>query len=219
MKVIIVGCGRVGSDLAYRFYRRGHTVTVIDQVATAFESLPPDFQGHAFEGEVLNQEVLRRAGIKQADALATVTNSDAVNAVVAHVARTVFRVPRVVARNYDPSLRALLEAFGLQIVSSAAWGAQRIEELLAAPPLNSVFSAGNGEVELYEVLVPDGWSGRPLDELLRGVRCIPVALTRAGRADLAAGEDLLQGGDVLHLAATREGIDALRQRLAAGEDQ
>jgi trk system potassium uptake protein TrkA len=95
MKIIVVGCGRVGSELAYRLNLKGHNVTVIDQVDAAFDNLPPDFRGRTVEGEVLNQDVLRRAGIEHADGVATVTNSDALNAVVAHVARTVYEVDRV----------------------------------------------------------------------------------------------------------------------------
>ena len=94
------------------------------------------------------------------------TNSDAVNAVVGHVARTVYNVHNVVVRNYDPRWRELHEAFGLQVVSSTAWGAGRIEELLSHPFGRSVLSAGNGEVEVFEIPVPDTWSGRLLEDLL-----------------------------------------------------
>ena len=92
------------------------------------------------------------------------------NAVVAHVARTVYDVPSVVSRNYDPRWRPLHEAMGLRMVSSTAWGAQRVEELLENRRVRPVFSAGNGEVELYELDVPEPWDGRPLSELLRGRR-------------------------------------------------
>ena len=130
MDVIVVGCGRVGSELAYRVYKKGHHVTVVDSNEASFRNLPADFRGRTVEGEALNQIVLRRAGIEKADGLAAVTNSDTLNVAVAHVARTVYKVPNVVARNYDASLRGLHEAFGLQVVSSTSWGAQRVEEML-----------------------------------------------------------------------------------------
>ncbi|MBU0494614.1 MAG: TrkA family potassium uptake protein [Chloroflexi bacterium] len=129
MNMIVIGCGRVGAQLAYRLYQQGHKV-VVDPVAEAFENLPADFRGRTVEGEVLNQDVLRRAGIEQADGLAAVTSLDPVNAVVAHVARTVYHVPTVVVRNYNPRWRVIHEAFGLPVISSTSWGAQRIEELL-----------------------------------------------------------------------------------------
>jgi trk system potassium uptake protein TrkA len=213
MFIIIVGCGRVGSELAYRLYDRGHQVTVIDQVGTSFGHLDPRYRGRTLAGEVLSEDVLSRAGIEQADGLAAVTNSDSVNAVVGHVARTIYHVPQVVVRNYDPRWRPLHEAFGLQLVSSTAWGAQRIEELLYQHQGRSVFSAGNGEVEVYELAVPEAWWGRGLAEMLPPGACLPVAVTRAGKAVLPSADTLLQAGDVVHVSATLEGIEALRRRL------
>ncbi len=213
MNVIVVGCGRVGAELAYRLYQKGHQVTVIDQAASAFDNLPPDFHGHTVEGEVLNQDVLRRLGIEQADGLAAVTNCDSLNAVVAHVASTVYHVPNVVVRNYDPNWRVWHEAFGLQVVSSSSWGAQRIEELLSHADIRTIFSAGNGEVEIYELVVPEAWRGRSLQELFRGAPCRAVALTRSGRAMLPSDEIILEACDVVHLSATPEGVEALQARL------
>src|SRR5450759_2742546 len=88
MNIIVVGCGRVGAELAYGLYRREHHVTVIDEEPSAFENLPSDFRGRTVEGEVLAPDVLHRAGIETAQGLATVTSSDSLNAVVAHLART-----------------------------------------------------------------------------------------------------------------------------------
>jgi trk/ktr system potassium uptake protein len=213
MNIIVVGCGRVGAELTYRLYKRGHQVTVIDQIDTAFGNLPPDFRGRTVVGEVLSQDVLRRAGIAQADGLAAVTNSDSINAVVAHVAHTVYHVPNVVVRNYDPRWRLLHEAFGRQVVSSASWGAQRMEELLYQTDVHTVFSAGNGEVEVLEFGVPEAWHGRRLQELLPSEGCVAVASTRAGRATLPALDTCLETGDVIHVSATFDGSEALRARL------
>jgi len=216
MNVIVVGCGRVGAELALILSRRGHEVTVIDHVGSSFGHLDPAYRGRTIEAEPLAEGVLERAGIREAHALATVTNSDAVNAVVAHVARTAFAVPNVVARNYDPRWRVLHEAMGLQSVSSTAWGAQRIEQLLERPRLHPVFSAGNGEVELYEVPVPERWAGRTVGELVTGLACSAVSLTRAGRARLPEPGQALAAGDVLHVTATHEGAVGLGRRLEGG---
>ena len=215
MNIVVVGCGRVGAELAYRLFQKGHQVAVIDQVASAFDNLPSDFRGRAIEGEVLAEDVLRRAGVEQADGLAAVTNSDSLNAVVAHVARTVYHVPQVIVRNYHPHWRPLHEAFGLQVVSSTSWGAHRIEELLYHADARSVFSAGNGEVEIFELGVPEAWQGRNLQDLLPAEQCLAVALTRAGRAMLPSPGVRLEAGDVLHVSATLAGIDALRRRFDA----
>jgi trk system potassium uptake protein len=212
MNIIVVGCGRVGAQLANRLSHKGHHVTVVDVVPTAFESLDAGFRGRTLEGDVLTQDLLRRAGIEQADGLAAVTNSDTLNVVVGHVARFIYHVPQVICRNYEPRYRSLYETFNLQEISSAIWGAQRMEEMLEDVTLRTVFSAGDGEVEVYEVMVPQAWHGRPLNELLGDCACM-VALTRAGRASIPASDVRLEFGDILALSATFDGIEKLRHRI------
>jgi trk system potassium uptake protein TrkA len=135
--------------------------------------------------------------------------------VVAHAARTIYNVPIVVARNYDPNLRAVIEAFGLQTVGSTSWGAQRVEELMMYPTQRMVYSAGNGEVEVYEVQIPEEWDGRTLGELLEPLeQCFPVALARAGRSTLPDRKATLQAGDLLNFSSTFEGMRAMMARLS-----
>jgi trk system potassium uptake protein TrkA len=212
MNFIIVGCGRVGAELAERLFKNGHRVTVIDQTGANFGNLSPDFRGRTIEGEVLSEEVLRRAGIEEADGFATVTNSDTLNAVAAHIARTVYHIENVVARNYDPNYNSVLEAFGLQSVGSSSWGAQRIEDLLYQTEARAVFSPGNGEVELYEFVVPESWGAQPASALLNGEQIL-AAVTRAGKALLPGQAVQLQPGDVLLVSATRQGSESLRRKL------
>jgi trk system potassium uptake protein TrkA len=219
MDVIVVGCGRVGGELSDRLYRRGHQVTVVDENPAAFDNLPPDFRGRTVEGNVLNQDVLRRAGIERAEGLAAVTNSDALNAVVARVALSRYQVANVVARNFDPRWRPLHETLDLQVVSSASWGAQRLEELLYQSEITSVFSAGNGEVQLYELTVPASGDGQAVGEFLCESRCLAVAHTRAGRASLPGSDTVLQAGDILLVSATPDDIRGLRKRLTELEEK
>lgn len=215
MNFIIVGCGRVGAELCYHLFKSGHSIVVVDSKKEAFNRLHPDFRGRTLEGEGLAESVLERAGIREAHGLAAVTNSDTLNAVVAHTAREFYNIPVVVARNYDPNLRSIIEAFGLQTVGSTYWGAQRVEELLMNPAQKMVYSAGNGEVEVYEVRIPEEWDGRTLGDLMGGLKdCIPVALSRAGRSSLPETSVKLQDGDLLNVSSTFEGIGALTARLS-----
>lgn len=215
MNFIVVGCGRVGAELCYHLFKNGHQVVVVDIDKESFNRLHPDFRGRTLEGEGLAEGVLERAGIREADGLAAVTNSDTLNAVVAHAARTVYDVSNVVARNYDPNLRPIIEAFGLQTVGSTYWGAQRVEELLINPSQRAVYSAGNGEVEVYEVSIPEQWTRKTISELLDPIKdCYPVALSRAGRSTLPDGNIKLLADDVLSVSSTFEGIGALTTRLA-----
>ena len=210
MFVILVGCGRVGSELAYALFQRGHQVAVIDHVGASFDHLHPDYRGRTIEAEVLAEGVLQKAGVEEADALCAVTNSDAVNAVVGRIATTVYKVPKVVVRNYDPRYLPIHDAFGLDVVSSTAWGAQRIEELLHRGPGHTVLSAGAGEVEVEELRVPDAWEGRSLAEVLPPEGCLPVALTRAGHALLPSADTRFNRGDLLHVSLTPVARAALR---------
>jgi trk system potassium uptake protein TrkA len=215
MNFIVVGCGRVGAELCYHLFKSGHQVVVVDINKESFNRLHPDFRGRTLEGEGLAEGVLERAGIHEVDGLAAVTNSDTLNAVVAHAARTIFNVPNVVARNYDPNLRPIIEAFGLQTVGSTYWGAQRVEELLINPSQRAVYSAGNGEVEVYELSIPEQWAGKTVNELLAPVKdCYPVALSKAGRSALPDANIMLQKDDVLSVSSTFEGIGKLTARLA-----
>lgn len=213
MKAMVIGCGRLGAELAIRLDQRGHDVSIIDLNEAAYGKVPPEFRGRFFEGDALNRDVMRRAGIQQTNSLAVVTDSDVLNATIGHIATEVYHVPNVVVRNYDPRYRILHETYELQVVSALNWGAQRIEEMMYHSDMRVVFSAGNGEVEVYEIAIPDGWAGKTLIDLMDSEQCIPVALTRAGKAILPESALLLKAGDVLHVSATLEGVQSLRKRI------
>jgi trk system potassium uptake protein TrkA len=142
------------------------------------------------------------------------------NAVMGHTVRVHFpNVKQVVVRNYDPAMRDMLEAFGLQIISSTAWGAERMQELLIDPTFRAVFSAGNGEVEMYEMNISEKWDGMTISNLLEGCsELICSALARAGRAQLPTPDTKLQKGDVLTVSATLEGVKSLRAKLQEGKE-
>ena len=214
MRVIVVGCGRVGSALAYQLYKKGHLVTVIDQKASAFDNLPVDFRGRTIEGDVLARDVLRRAEIEDADALAAVTSSDSLNALIAHIARTEYLVSKVVSRNYDPRQLPLQKAFDITVIASARWGVQRIEESLSEAPLRVVFTDSQANFIVYQIEVPELWHGRSLHELLPEGRSKTITLMRAGQPLPVSHEQTLETGDLIYLSADPEEIEALRNRLS-----
>jgi trk system potassium uptake protein TrkA len=219
MKFIVIGCGRVGAELAYRLFKNGHKVVVVDSNKEAFNRIHSEFHGRTVEGEALSADTLTRAGMDNTDGVAVVTNSDIMNAVIGHTIRTHYpQVKQVLVRNYDPAKREMLEAFGLQIVSSTAWGAERLQELLIDASFRAVFSAGNGEVELYEMHIHENWNGRTVSALLSGCTktIVVAALTHAGRAELVSPESTLKTGDILTVSATLEGVTALHARLHEG---
>ncbi len=220
MNFIVVGCGRVGAELSFRLFKNGHQVVIVDSDQKSFNRLHPDFRGRVVEGEALSSDSLERAGVDKADGVAVVTNSDTMNAVIGHTIRTHYpNVKQVIVRNYDPAMREMLEAFGLQIVSSTAWGAERVQELLIDPSFRAVFSAGNGEVEMYEMYISPKWDGLTISNLLDGCSdTICAALTRAGRAELPTPNSKLKNGDILTVSATLDGVKSLRAKLQEGKE-
>jgi trk system potassium uptake protein len=220
MSYIVIGCGRFGAELAFKLFKNGYQVVVVDSNPKAFNRLHPDFRGRTVEGDSLTADTLSRAAVDKAEGVAIVTNSDTMNAVIGHTIRVHFpQVKQVVVRNYDPAMREMLEAFGLQIVSSTAWGAERVQELMIDPSFRAVFSAGNGEVEMYEMYISDKWDGMTIANLLEGCgEIVCSALTRAGRAELPKPGTKLQKGDVLTVSATLEGVRSVRAKLQEAKE-
>ncbi len=116
MKVIVMGCGRVGARIASILDHNGHDVAVIDTNSRAFRRLPADFAGDTIIGTGIDEDVLRSAGIEEATAFIAVTNGDNRNIMAAQVARLIFEVPEVVCRIYDPVREDTYRRLGLTTV-------------------------------------------------------------------------------------------------------
>ncbi|HZY40705.1 MAG TPA: TrkA family potassium uptake protein, partial [Anaerolineae bacterium] len=165
MKVIIMGCGRVGEQVARLMADDGHEVAVIDYDVAALDRLGADFKGRRVLGVGFDREVLLEAGIEDADAFAATSSSDNANIVAARIARNIFQVPRVVARLYEPSRAEVYQRLGLVTISSTTWGAQRIQELLTHRELDPVLTFGRGEVVVISIETPPGWIGRAVKHI------------------------------------------------------
>ena len=130
MKVIIMGCGRVGAQLAGLLDSDGHAVTVLDTDAYSFRRLPPTFNGTALIGNGIDEESLKKAGIEEADAFVAVTQGDNRNVMAAQIAKHIFNVPKVICRIYDPIRRELYDTLGLEAFSPTTIFAQMLKEKL-----------------------------------------------------------------------------------------
>ncbi len=137
MKVLIIGCGRVGSMLANRYSGAGHEVAVIDEEEQAASRLAPDFTGNFFTGAGLDVAILKTAGIKEADVCIAVTDGDNTNLVVAQIAKDHYKVPCVVVRVFDPRRAEFYASRGLNVVSPVAVAVDQIDQAICA--------FGNGE--------------------------------------------------------------------------
>jgi trk system potassium uptake protein TrkA len=130
MKVVIMGCGRVGSALAAMLADEGHDVTVLDVRAEAFRRLPANFKGKRHIGNGIDQDVLARIGVGEADAFIAVTQGDNRNTMAAQIAKHIFGVKRVLCRIYDPIREEMYEKLGLETISPTIVGARLLKDKL-----------------------------------------------------------------------------------------
>jgi len=130
MKIVIMGCGRVGAQLAGLLDAEGHAVTVLDIDSYSFRRLPPEFNGTALIGSGANEEMLKKAGIEEADIFVALTQGDNRNVMAAQIAKHIFNVPRVVCRIYDPLRQELYNTLGLETFSPTTIFAQMLKEKL-----------------------------------------------------------------------------------------
>ena len=130
MRVLIMGCGRVGAALATALDQEGHEVTVLDLDANQFRRLPVDFRGTSVVGNGIDQDTLRRAGIEHVDAFAVVTQGDNRNFMAAQIAKHIFNVPKVVCRIYDPIREELYHSMGLETISPTTVISKLVKEAL-----------------------------------------------------------------------------------------
>jgi trk system potassium uptake protein TrkA len=130
MKVMIMGCGRVGARLATMLDAEGHEVTVLDNDSYSFRRLPPDFKGKALVGNGIDQEVLRRSDIEEMDVFFALTQGDNRNVMACQIAKHIFDVPRVICRIYDPLRQEMYTTLGIEAISPTTVFADILKERL-----------------------------------------------------------------------------------------
>lgn len=216
MKIVVFGCGRVGSGLARALSIRRHTVTVVDVDPSAFERLGETFSGRTVRGNAVDRETLVAAGVECADGAAAVTATDEANEACARMAMQAFRVPKVVARLYDPSKADVYHRLGVQTVTPVTWAVHRMADLLCYSHLDAVISLGSGEVDIVETEVPPLLVGRTVPELRVPGEIRIVAITREGRTFLPTDATQFCKGDRLHIALLGASSDRLRTLLGLG---
>ncbi len=216
MRIIIIGCGRMGSGLAQALQLRGHAVTVVDREPSSFERLGPVFRGRTVVGVGFDRNALIQAGIERADALAAVMPSDEANVVAARLATEFFHVPRVVVRLYDPRKAEIYTRLGLQTISALSWGINRTADMLCYSQLDTVMSLGGGGVDLVQLEAPTLLVGHTVQSLMVPASIHVVAISRGGKTFLPTLGTVFQTGDILHVAVTPSAADRLRDLVNAG---
>src|SRR6516164_5524120 len=154
MRVIVVGCGRVGSELTLRLTREGHDVAIIDKNRNAFRRLQ-DWPGKRVVGFGFDRDDLLEAGIEQASAVAAVTSGDNTNILTARIARETFEIPHVVARIYDPRRALIYQRLGSPTVATVSWTVDQVLRRMLPEEAVTAWTDPTGEINLVEHLLPD----------------------------------------------------------------
>lgn len=212
MQIIIVGCGRLGSLLAQILSVEGHDVVVIDRENIAFVRLGSGFNGMTLVGTGIDIDVLRRAGIETTDALAAVTTDDNTNVMAAQVAKELFRVPKVIARIYDPEREQIYHEFGLETVSPITLAASQIRNALGVKEFHHRFSPTR-DLELVEFKVLPQHAGRTIKDL-EVAGCFRVAgVVRRSEGIIPHESFTLEAGDTILGLMTQDSTRKVRAKL------
>jgi len=214
MRVIIVGCGRVGCHLANTLSAERHEVVVIDKTPGSFSRLSREYTGRMLTGVGFDREILQKADIESADALAATTDSDNVNIVVAVTAKETFKVPHVVARIYNPHAAEIYRREGIPTVTPTLWAANAMKNMLITASLSTVATLGSGEVASVCLEVPKSLAGRTVADLAKPGEIVVGALVRRGQALIPAAETTLEVGDQMHVTALAPALSRLEKLIA-----
>ena len=218
MHVIVVGCGRVGSELAGNLDGEGYSVVVIDKNFLSFWRLPESFRGRSIAGLGFDRDHLNEAGIADAQAVAAVTSGDNSNILTARIARETFGIESVVARIYDPRRAVIYQRLGIPTVATVSWTTDQVMRRLIPGEQPHDWIDPTGQVCIVERALPTRWAGKKLAPLNEAGSYWLVSVSRFGAAEISTPAAIGQEGDVLHFMVDVGRLDELDQRLTHGED-
>jgi len=219
MRIVIAGCGRVGSDLALTLSEEGHDVSVIDNRPGVFDRLGSTFNGTTHEGLGYDVRVLREAGIEFADAFVAATDSDNANAMAVQVAKRVFGVPKTIARLDDPAREDAYRALDVQFVPGAKLTSKVIHEQVVREEFSYHVTFSGGDVEIVEMIIGPQGAGLLVADL-EVSDDLRVAAVHRGQRTLVPDDDFVLAEGDLVVAAARSGArKKIRRYLAIKEDR
>jgi trk system potassium uptake protein TrkA len=218
LHVVIIGCGRVGSELAGALEQSGHSVAVVDKNARAFKRLPDDFKGTTVVGFGFDRDHLAKAGIDKAGAFASVTSGDNSNILCARIARETYGIEHVVARIYDPRRALIYQRLGIPTVATVAWTTDQVLRRLLPGETGHEWVDATGRIGLVERQIPAKAVGRKLQKLNQPGRFWLTAVGRFGKAQIVTSDMVGQDGDTLVFVADLDAVDALQEHIDKGGD-
>jgi len=212
MYVIILGCGRVGSELAKLLSSEGHNVVVIDKNPASFDRLGRTFNGITLVGNGFDLELLKTAGVTQANAFCAVTNGDNTNLVAAQVAKKIFNVPKVIVRVYDPSRANIYKALGLDVISGTILFAAMIRDKVVESRFSS-YLIESGELGVLEIEVSGEWQGKSVGDINIPGELIVTTIRRIDGIIIPESNTKAKKGDILLAVVKIASLDKIKKRF------
>ncbi|MBU4346073.1 MAG: TrkA family potassium uptake protein [Candidatus Omnitrophica bacterium] len=212
MYVIIVGCGRVGSQLARLLSSEGHDVVVIDKNQNAFERLGEAFNGLTLLGSGFNPNILKQAGIEKTDVFCAVTNGDNTNLIAAQVAKKIFKVPKAIARIYDPQRAHIYAALGLDIISGTVLFASMLRDKIVESRFSS-YLIETKELGVIEIEVKNNLVGKTIEQINIPGEFLVVAIRRLDGVILPEPSTVLQAKDILMAAVKVTSLKKIKEKF------
>ena len=219
MRVVIMGCGRVGSSLAAGLERLGHEVSVIDRDPQAFRRLGPDFRGRQVVGFGFHRAVLDEAGVENADAFAAVSSGDNSNIIAARVARESYGVERVVARIYDAKRAAVYERLGIPTVATVPWTTDRLLRMVLPDGVATAWREPTGTVAVLPLPLHEDWAGQPVRKLEQATGTRVAFIVRFGTGVLPGPDTTVQAEDTVYVAARSGTVSDVTAAGAAAPEE
>lgn len=212
MHIIIVGCGRVGSQLAKLLSGEGHDVVVVDKNRSSLDRLGETFNGITLVGNGFDIDLLKHAGIEKADAFCAVTNGDNTNLISAQVAKKIFNVSKVIARIYDPQRAHIYTTLGLDIISGTILFAAMLRDKIIESRFSS-YLIETKDVGVIEIEVKDSLQGKSVKELNMPGEFLVVAIRRLDGVIIPKPDTVLKTQDVLMGIAKVVDLKEIKERF------
>lgn len=213
MKIIIVGCSRLGVELARTLVQEGNEVSLICNDEKKIRHLSDLTLKKIVVGVEFDRDVLEQAGVQNVDGLIACTENDDTNALVARIARNVYRVPKVIARLYDQRKVDVYNALGIQVLATTQWGVERAKQLLTFGKVETVMSIGNNVVEIIRIAIPELLVGTKISDAFPLHDMSIVALARENTSFIPDRSTVLEKGDILYLSTLAETLDQINHIL------
>jgi trk system potassium uptake protein TrkA len=212
MYVIIVGCSRVGSELAKLLSNEGHDVVVIDRNQASLDRLGNSFNGVSLVGNGFDISLLKQADIEKADAFCVVTNGDNTNLICAQVAKRIFKVPKVIARVYDPQRAHIYRALGLDILSGTVLFASMIRDKIVESRFTS-YLIESKDLGVIEIDVQKDLVGKTVEQINMSREFIVVAIRSLAGVLIPDPQTIVKEKDILMGVVKVSSLNKIKEKF------